>query len=47
MRLDAIQEDRIRHRLLAEEDVVGDGQHGDEHEVLVDHADPAMDRIGG
>ena len=41
-----IEEDRVRHRLLAEEDVVGDRQHRDQHEVLVDHADPARDRVG-
>ena len=41
-----IQEDRIGHRLLAEEDVVGDRQDGHQHEVLVDHADPSRDRVG-
>ena len=29
-----------RGRLVAEHDVLGDGHHRDEHEVLVDHADP-------
>ena len=43
----AVEEDRVGHRLLAEEDVLGDGQHRDEHEVLVDHADAAGDRVGG
>ena len=47
MGLVPVQEDRIRHRLLAEEDVVGDGQDRDQHEVLVDHADAARDRVGG
>ena len=42
-----VDEDRIRHRLLAEDDVLGDGQHRDEHEVLVDHADPASDGVSG
>ena len=42
----AIDEDRARHRLVAEEDVLGDGQHGDQHEVLVDHADAAGDGVG-
>ena len=37
----------VGHRLLAEEDVLGDGQDRDEHEVLVDHADPAGDGVGG
>ncbi len=46
MSLAPVQEDRIGHRLLAEEDVVGDRQDRDEHEVLVDHADAAGDRIG-
>ena len=41
----AIEEDRIGHRFLAEEDVIGDGQDGHEHEVLVDHADSAVDGI--
>jgi hypothetical protein len=43
----AIQEERVGHRLLAEDDVLGDGQHGHEHEVLVDHADATGDRIRG
>ena len=43
----AVEEDRIGHRLLAEDDVLGDGQDRDEHEVLVDHADPAGDRVRG
>ena len=43
----AVEEDRVGHRLLAEDDVLGDGQDGDEHEVLMDHADPAGDRVRG
>ena len=43
----AVEEDRVGHRLVAEEDVLGDGQDRDEHEVLVDHADAAGDRVGG
>ena len=46
-RLLAVEEDRVRHRLVAEEDVLGDRQHRHEHEVLVDHADPSGDRVGG
>ncbi len=42
----AVEEDRVRHRLVAEEDVLGDREDRDEHEVLVDHADPAVDGIG-
>ena len=44
-RLLLVDEDGIGHRLLAEDDVLGDGQDRDEHEVLVDHADPAIDRV--
>ena len=33
------------HRLVAEHDVLGDGHHRDEHEVLVHHADPQVDRV--
>ena len=46
MRLAAIEEDGIGHRLLAEQDVVGDRQHRHEHEVLVDHADAPADGVG-
>ena len=42
----AIEEDAPPHRLLAEDDVLGDGQDRHEHEVLVDHADAAGDRVG-
>ncbi len=31
--------------LVAEDDVLRDGERRDEHEVLVDHADPARDRV--
>src|SRR5699024_4982637 len=33
--------------LVAEHDVLGDREHRDEHEVLVHHADPGIDRIAG
>ena len=46
VRLLAVEEDAVGHRLLAEEDVLGDGEHRHEHEVLVDHADAAGDRVG-
>ena len=46
VRLVAVEEEAVGHRLLAEEDVLGDGQDGDEHEVLVDHADAAGDGVG-
>ena len=32
-------------RLDPEHDVLGDGEDGDQHEVLVDHADPGRDRV--
>ena len=32
-------------RLAREDDVLGDGHDGDEHEVLVHHPDPALDRL--
>ena len=41
-----VEEDRVGHRLVAEDDVLGDGEDGDEHEVLVDHADAAGDGVG-
>ena len=47
VRLLAVEEDRSGHRLLAEDDVLGDGQDRDEHEVLVDHADAAGDGVRG
>ncbi len=42
----AVEEDRVGHRLLAEEDVLGDGEDGDQHEVLVDHVDATGDGVG-
>ena len=45
VRVRAIEEDRIRHRLVTEQDVLGDGEDRDEHEVLVHHADAAADRV--
>ena len=33
--------------LVAEHDVLGDGEDRDEHEVLVDHADAGGDRVAG
>ena len=46
LRLAPVDEDRVGHRLVAEEDVLGDGQDRDQHEVLVDHADAPGDGIG-
>ncbi len=40
-------EDRPVTRLRAEDEVLGDGEDGDEHEVLVHHAHAALDRLGG
>ncbi len=34
-------------RLVAEHDVLGDGEDRDQHEVLVDHADAGRDRVAG
>ena len=39
-------EERSAGRLLAEDDVLGDGQDRDQHEVLVDHVDATGDRVG-
>jgi len=33
--------------LVPEHDVLGDGEHRDQHEVLVDHADPCGHRVTG
>ena len=41
----AVQEYPPRHRLLAEQDVLGHRQHRHQHEVLVDHADAAPDGV--
>ena len=46
LRLAPVEEDPVGHRLLAEEDVLGHGQDGDQHEVLVDHVDATIDRVG-
>ena len=40
-----VVEEALVARLDAEHDVLGDGHHRDEHEVLVHHADPALDRV--
>ena len=45
-RLLAVEEDRVGHRLLAEQDVLGDREDGNQHEVLVDHVDAAGDGVG-
>ena len=33
--------------LVAEHDVLGDGEHGDQHEVLVHHSDARVHRVAG
>ena len=38
------QDARVR-RFCREHDVLGNGHHRNQHEVLVDHADPVIDRI--
>ena len=45
VRCRAVEEDALRHRLLAEQDVLRHGQHRHQHEVLVDHADAPADRV--
>jgi hypothetical protein len=40
-----VEEDAFLDRLRPEHDVLGDRHHGDEHEVLVHHADPGLDRV--
>ena len=42
-----VEEDARLVRLVAEHDVLGDRHHRDEHEVLVHHPDPVLDRVGG
>ena len=39
-----VEEDPLAGRLLVEDDVLRDRHHGDEHEVLVHHADARLDR---
>ena len=41
-----VEEDGVRHGFLAEHDVLGDRQNGDQHEVLVHHLDSAGDGVG-
>ena len=40
-----VEQDAVARRLDAEDDVLGDRHHRDEHEVLVHHADPGLDRV--
>ena len=40
-----VEEDAVVAGSIAEHDVLGHGHHRDEHEVLVHHADPALDRV--
>ena len=42
-----VQQAKTTDRLEAEDDVLCHGEHRDEHEVLVHHADPAPDGIPG
>ena len=43
----ALVEEDLVARLHPEDDVLGHGHHRDEHEVLVHHPDPGLDRIAG
>ena len=38
--LGAVEEDAVADGLFAKDDVLGDGEDGHQHEVLMDHADP-------
>ena len=40
-----VEEDAAVSGSVAEHDVLGDRHHRDEHEVLVHHADPVLDRV--
>ena len=42
-----VEEDAFAPRLDAEHDVLGHGHDRNEHEVLMDHADPGFDRVLG
>ena len=42
-----VEQHDVAHRLDAEHDVLGDGHHRDQHEVLVHHADACPDRVLG
>ena len=39
-----VEEHAVPARLRGEDDVLGDGHHRDEHEMLVHHSDPGCDR---
>ena len=41
----ALVQQQVVTRFDAEHDVLGDGHHRDQHEVLVDHPDPRADRV--
>src|SRR5262245_5668090 len=40
-----VEKDPVARRFDAEHDVLCDGHHRDQHEVLVDHSDPDVDRV--
>ena len=44
LRLPHVEDHTVACRLLGEDDVLGHRHHRDEHEVLVHHADPGVDR---
>src|SRR3954447_23108138 len=46
VRLVPVEEVAGGHRLVAQHDVLGDGEDRDQHEVLVDHVDAAVDGVG-
>ena len=46
-RLADVEQHLAVRRLLGEDDVLGHRHHRDQHEVLVHHPDPALDRVLG
>src|SRR5207253_2567536 len=40
-----VEQDPGLHRLRSEHDVLGDGHHRDEHEMLMHHPDPGLDGV--
>ena len=45
LRAALVEQDPVPRRLDAEHDVLGDRHHRDQHEVLVHHPDPGVDRV--
>ena len=45
LRCRLVEQDAVLDRLRPQDDVLGDGHHRDEHEVLVHHPDTGVDRV--